>query len=108
MLFLPTRICGLLAKHHSNAELSRILKFTPETDTLKIPTDGQSPEHARANVEPWYPYQLRHLNLTEIRDAFGVEHAQALGGHSRIDMTEVYAKQSERRAIEAARHAPKL
>lgn len=62
----------------------------------------------RAKVAKWFPYQLRHLNLTEIRDALGVEHAQAMGGHSRIDMTEVYAKQSERRAIEAARHAPKL
>ncbi len=62
----------------------------------------------RAKVEPWHPYQLRHLNLTEIRDALGVEHAQAMGGHSRIDMTEVYAKQSERRAIEAAKHAPTL
>ena len=62
----------------------------------------------RANVMQWHPYQLRHLNLTEIRDVLGVEHAQAMGGHSRIDMTEVYAKQSERRAIEAAKHAPTL
>ncbi len=62
----------------------------------------------RAKVRPWFPYQLRHLNLTEIRDSLGVEHAQAMGGHSRIDMTEVYAKLSERKAIEAAKHAPKL
>ncbi|HUP78916.1 MAG TPA: site-specific integrase [Pirellula sp.] len=62
----------------------------------------------RATVPQWFPYQLRHLNLTEIRDALGVEHAQAMGGHSRIDMTEVYAKQSERKAIEAAKAAPKL
>ena len=62
----------------------------------------------RAGVTQWHPYQLRHLSLTEIRDALGVEHAQAMGGHSRIDITEVYVKQSERRAIEAARHAPKL
>ena len=62
----------------------------------------------RAQVAQWHPYQLRHLNLTEIRDVLGVEHAQAMGGHSRIDMTEVYAQQSERRAIEAARHAPTL
>ena len=62
----------------------------------------------RAGVTQWHPYQLRHLNLTEIRDVLGVEHAQAMGGHSRIDMTEVYAKQSERRAIEAAKAAPTL
>ena len=62
----------------------------------------------RAMVPPWFPYQLRHLNLTEIRNALGAEHAQAMGGHSRIDMTEVYAKQSLDRAIEAARRAPTL
>ena len=62
----------------------------------------------RANVERWFPYQLRHLTLTEIRDALGVEAAQAMGGHSRIDMTEVYAKLSESKAIEAAKAAPKL
>ena len=62
----------------------------------------------RAKVSPWFPYQLRHLNLTEIRDSLGVEHAQAMGGHSRIDMTEVYAKVSEAKAIEAAKHAPTL
>ena len=38
----------------------------------------------RAKVEPWHAYQLRHLKLTEIRDVLGVEHAQAMGGHSRI------------------------
>ena len=62
----------------------------------------------RAKVQQWHPYQLRHLNLTEIRDVLGVEFAQAMGGHSRVDMTEVYAMLSERKAIEAARHAPQL
>lgn len=62
----------------------------------------------RAKVPQWYPYQIRHLALSEIRDSIGVEHAQAMGGHSRVDMTEVYAKVSERKAIEAAKHAPTL
>jgi integrase len=62
----------------------------------------------RAKVPAWVPYQIRHLNLTVVREALGVEFAQALGGHSRIDMTEVYAKLSESKAIEAAKVAPKL
>jgi integrase len=62
----------------------------------------------RAGVESWFPYQLRHLNLTQVRDALGVEYAQAIGGHSRVDMTQVYAQISERKAIEAAKHAPTL
>ena len=62
----------------------------------------------RAKVDSWYPYQLRHLNLTEVRDALSAEHAQAIGGHSRIDMTNTYAKAKIGKAIEAARHAPTL
>lgn len=62
----------------------------------------------RAKVEHWFPYQLRHLNLTVIRDAMGVEFAQAMGGHSRPDMTQTYAQLTERKAIEAAKAAPNL
>jgi integrase len=62
----------------------------------------------RAGVERWFPYQIRHLTLTQVRDALGAEAAQAIGGHSRVDMTEVYAKLSEAKAIEAARAAPVL
>ena len=62
----------------------------------------------RAKVDQWYPYQLRHLNLTEVRDALSAEHAQAIGGHSRIDMTNTYAKAKIGKAIEAAKHAPTL
>lgn len=62
----------------------------------------------RAGVESWHPYQLRHMTGTAVRDALGVEAAQALLGHSKASMTEHYARQSEKKAIEAARHAPKL
>lgn len=62
----------------------------------------------RAGVESWHPYQIRHLAATTVRDALGPEAAQALLGHSHISMTEHYAKVSERKAIEAAQHAPSL
>jgi len=62
----------------------------------------------RAGVESWHPYQIRHLSGTFVRDALGPEAAQALLGHSHISMTEHYAKVSESKAIEAARHAPTL
>ena len=61
-----------------------------------------------AKVENWTPYQLRHLAGTIVRDALGPEAAQALLGHANIQMTEHYARVTERKAIEAARHAPKL
>ncbi len=63
---------------------------------------------SRAGVPSWHPYQLRHLAGTVVRDALGIEAAQALLGHSHAAMTEHYAKQSEAKAIEAAAAAPKL
>ena len=61
-----------------------------------------------AKVAKWNPYQLRHLAATVIRDALGVEAAQAALGHSQASMTEHYAKQTLAKAIEAAKAAPKL
>lgn len=62
----------------------------------------------KAKVPHWTPYQLRHLAGTVVRDALGIEHAQALLGHSDIKMTEGYTNTAEKKAIEAAQHAPKL
>lgn len=62
----------------------------------------------RAGVATWHPYQLRHLAATTAREALGAEAAQALLGHARVCMTEHYARLSEAKAIEAAKHAPTL
>ena len=61
-----------------------------------------------AGVAKWNPYQLRHLAATVIRDALGVEAAQAALGHSHAAMTEHYAKLSLEKAIQAAKAAPRL
>lgn len=61
-----------------------------------------------AGVEKWHPYQLRHLAATVVRDLLGIEAASALLGHARINMTQHYAPQTEAKAIEAAKVAPKL
>lgn len=62
----------------------------------------------KAGVSHWNPYQLRHTTGTAVRDALGVEAAQAILGHSHADMTQHYAKQTEAKAIEAAKVAPKI
>lgn len=62
----------------------------------------------KAKVDHWFPYQLRHMAATEVRDALGIEAAAALLGHSRTDMTDHYAKLKEAKAIEAAKVAPQL
>lgn len=42
----------------------------------------------------WHPNQLRHLFATEVRRAHGLEAAQTLLGHSRADVTQVYAERN--------------
>ena len=58
--------------------------------------------YTKAGVPHWTPYALRHLSAQRVRDAFGVEHAAALLGHSRVDTTEIYSQASLDRSIEAA------
>ena len=83
----------------------------------KVPGDHYTPTSyrqsiqraaKRAGVEKWHPYQMRHLAITMVRDALGIEAAQAFAGHSNLSMTEHYAKQTEAKAIEASKAAPKL
>jgi len=42
-------------------------------------------------IPHWSSHQLRHAALTRIRKKFGIEAAQAIGGHSCIAMTEHYS-----------------
>lgn len=44
-----------------------------------------------ASVPHWTPLQLRHAAATEIRRQHGLEAAQVLLGHSRADVSQVYA-----------------
>jgi integrase len=55
-----------------------------------------------ANVEHWFPYQLRHAFATRIRKQFGLEEAQVLLGHAAADVTQVYAQRDEAKAVEVA------
>jgi integrase len=40
----------------------------------------------------WSPNQLRHTAATKFRKLFGLEAAQVLLGHSRADVTQIYAE----------------
>lgn len=57
----------------------------------------------RAGVEPWGPNRLRHTAATEIRKRFGLEAAQVILGHSRADVTQIYAARDEARGLEVVR-----
>jgi integrase len=54
-------------------------------------------------MEHWHPYQLRHTRATEVREQYGVEVAQVILGHSRIDMTQHYAGVTEEKAKEVGK-----
>ena len=56
-----------------------------------------------AKVPPFVPYQLRHTKATELRDAIGIESAQATLGHSQPSMTARYSTRMDKLAIEAAK-----
>ncbi|MDM4014697.1 tyrosine-type recombinase/integrase [Roseiconus lacunae] len=78
-------------------------RYTPDSYRQAITRAAES-----AKVAHWFPYQLRHLAATVIREALGVEAAQAMLGHSKADMTQHYAKQNLEKAVEAAKVAPKV
>ena len=77
------------------------LQYSPESYYRAVRTAAK-----KAKVDHWFPYQLRHTAASVVREALGVEAAQALLGHSRVDMTEHYARISEEKAIEAAQAGP--
>lgn len=49
-------------------------------------------------VPRWAPNQLRHSAATDIRKEFGLEAAQVILGHSRADVTQMYAERDMQRA----------
>lgn len=46
-------------------------------------------------VQKWKPNQLRHAHATQIRKQYGIEAAQISLGHSRADVTQVYAERDQ-------------
>lgn len=52
----------------------------------------------RAGVPEWCPLQLRHTAATQIRQRFGLEAAQIILGHSRVETSQLYAERDLARA----------
>ena len=66
--------------------------------------DGATKEEASAWRAKWWwsTNQLRHAAATRIRKAYGIEAAQVILGHSKIDMTQHYAAANRERGSEVA------
>jgi integrase len=57
----------------------------------------------RAGVARWSPNRLRHSAATEIRKRYGLEAAQVILGHSKADVTQIYAERDLHKAAEIMR-----
>ncbi|MCH8823741.1 MAG: site-specific integrase [Planctomycetes bacterium] len=55
-----------------------------------------------ASVDIWTPHRLRHSAGTSLRKQFGVEMAQIMLGHSKADVTQLYAERDEAKAVDVA------
>lgn len=58
-----------------------------------VPEGHHGPNLLR--VPHWAPNQLRHAFGTDVRKRFGLEAAQVVLGHSRADVTQVYAERDQ-------------
>ncbi|RIK78505.1 MAG: integrase, partial [Planctomycetota bacterium] len=66
-------------------------------------TAAQKAELAKWQSEHrWAPNQLRHAAATEVRKRFGLEAAQIVLGHSKADVTQVYAERDLAKGVQVA------
>ena len=65
-------------------------------DTAFSPPDGLGVEGLKQwrKEHRWHPHQLRHSSGTKIRKELGLEAAQVWLGHSRADVTQIYAERN--------------
>jgi integrase len=107
-----------VSEHHAAREAARKSRPTPSENAKRVGQAGE--KHGRrygrasyrnailracqkAGVPGWSPNQLRHSAATTIRARFGLEAAQAVLGHARADVTQVYAARDLSRAVEVVR-----
>ena len=57
----------------------------------------------KADAPHWTPNQLRHSTGTEVRNKYGLEHAQRVLGHAHASTTEIYAELDFEKAAQVAR-----
>jgi integrase len=81
----------------ANPKLVPATEYNPHTYAHAVRVAAR-----KAGVPHWHPNQLRHLFATEVRKAHGLEAAQVSLGHSRADITQVYAERDEALAASVA------
>lgn len=91
---------------HAQAILARYLAADPDVALFGITRAAYRRSITRAcekaGIDRWVPHQLRHTAAHVVREEFGLEHTQAVLGHSKANMSEHYAKAGSARAAEVA------
>ena len=78
----------------------------PELDGIREPMLNKEQKlelKAWRKSHRWAPNQLRHAAATEVRREFGLEAAQIVLGHSKADVTQVYAERDLAKGLEVAK-----
>jgi len=57
----------------------------------------------KAKAKKWTPGRVRHTTATVVRERFGVEAAQTYLGHSKCDVTQIYAERNQKLAKTVAK-----
>jgi len=68
----------------------------------RLPPAQRDEVKAWQNAHRWHPNQLQHTFGTKVRKQHGLEAAQVLLGHSRADVTQIYAEKNEELATAIA------
>jgi integrase len=56
-----------------------------------------------AGIGAWSPHRLRHTFATEVRKSYGLEAVQVCLGHSKADVSQIYAERDYALAARVAR-----
>lgn len=89
-------------RRDGEAKWRRAIMLAGDKPAGNVANDSATWFYRRA-VERWRPNQLRHLAATQIRSKYGLEAAQVTLGHSKADVTQVYAERDAKLAERVAR-----
>jgi integrase len=78
-------------------------RYTAWSYASAVARGVQAARRAGVPVEHWHPNQLRHAHATMVRKHFGLEAAQVTLGHSKADITQLYAERNLELAERVAR-----
>jgi integrase len=102
-----------VAEHHARRRVVRRSRPTPSELATRVESPGQGHGQRysvndygqairracrKAGVPVWSPLRLRHTAGTLVRARLGLEAAQALLGHERADVTQLYAERDAAKA----------